>query len=85
MVTVRTHWSADTPALADVKALADELVAVLEGHNSEVIGPAMSMAFLFTVLELGKHNGDMEVLSRMMEDLSAFVVRYGAATVRHPH
>jgi hypothetical protein len=47
MVMVRTHWSADTPALADVKALADELVAVLEGHNSEVIGPAMSMAFLF--------------------------------------
>lgn len=85
MVAIRTRLSADTSAPVDVKALADELIALLNNYDRATIGPALSMVFAFTILELGGHAEDMAKLSEMMHDVASLATKYGAATERHMH
>ena len=85
MVAIRTSLSADTNAPAEVKALADELIAFLNNHARAIIGPALSMVFAFTILELGGCAEDMAKLSEILRDISTLVTKYGAASVRHTH
>jgi hypothetical protein len=77
------RWPASVPN--DVQTLANELMAVLEGHSGDVMGPALCMTFAYAVLELGGHADDPAALDRMMADLTALVVRYDAATERDMH
>jgi hypothetical protein len=45
----------------------------------------VSLAFAYTILELGGLAENAAALDRMMADVSALVVRYGAATERSAH
>jgi len=80
---VTTRWPKDTPA--DVQALADELVAVLKGHDAEVVGPAIAITFAFVILSLAERADDMAAVDRMTADITELVTRYGAAIPRHTY
>ena len=73
----------DTPAA--VTALANELIARLNHHERAIIGPALSMVFAFTILELGGHAEDMAKLSEILRDIASLVTKYNAAIPRHAH
>jgi hypothetical protein len=77
------RWPATVPT--DVQTLANELMAVLEGHSGDVMGPALCMTFAYTMLELGGQADDPSALDRMMADLTRLVVAHGAATERQTH
>jgi hypothetical protein len=67
------------------KAVADELIAILNEHGREVAGPALSMVFSFMLLEFGGHSEDMGKLSEVLRDVGELVTKYGAATKQHSH
>ena len=84
MVAIRTRLPDDI-AVPAVKALADELLSLLNEHGREVAGPALSMTFSFMLLEFGGHSDDMAKLSEILRDVGELVTRYGAAVPRHAH
>jgi hypothetical protein len=45
------RWPAGTPP--EVSSLAGRLVEVLKGRSGQVVGPALSLVFAYTVAELG--------------------------------
>ena len=80
MVTLRARLPDDI-AVPAAKAVADELIAVLNEHDRDVAGPALSMVFSFMLLEFGEH--DMAKLSAILRDVSELITKYRAAIRRH--
>jgi hypothetical protein len=70
-------WPGDAPD--DVKALARKVLDVLKGHDADVVGPAIGLSFAFVVLELGDGADDEAQVDRMMQDVRAICLKYGAA------
>jgi hypothetical protein len=68
-----------------VKALADELIAIVNRYDSRIAGPAVSMLFSFVILECAGRGSDMAALSAILADVSQIITRYGAAIPRHAH
>jgi hypothetical protein len=85
MVAIRPSLSDDTAAPAEVKALANELIAIVNRHDSRIAGPAVSMLFSFVILECAGRGSDMAALSQILQDVSQIITRYGAAIPRHAH
>jgi hypothetical protein len=75
------RWPGDAPE--DVKALARKVIDVLRDHDADVVGPAIGMAFGFVILELGNGADDVAQVDRMMQDVRAIVLKYGAAIERY--
>jgi hypothetical protein len=73
----------DDFAVPAAKAVADDLIAILNEHGREVAGPALSMVFSFMLLEFGGHSEDMAKLSEILQDVSKLITKYGAAIHRH--
>jgi hypothetical protein len=69
----------------DVKALGKKLIAVLEDHDAAVMGPAIAVVFGYTILELADRADDMAMVDRMMEDVCAICIKYGAAIESFSH
>jgi hypothetical protein len=62
------RWPSDTPA--EVKALAERVISVLEGSDTEVVGPAISLTYAYVILSLAGDTPDVAVLDRITADLS---------------
>jgi hypothetical protein len=77
------RWPNDTPDA--VKALAERILAVLEGSDVEVVGPAISLAFGYVILDLGGHGEDVAALDGITDDITQLVLRYNAAVARPMH
>jgi hypothetical protein len=82
LVTIRTRVPADL-AVPAAQAVADELIAVLNKHDRDVAGPALSMVFSFMLLEFGEHDGDMRKLAEILKDVGELIAKYRAAIRRH--
>jgi hypothetical protein len=80
MVAIRTRLPDDL-AVPAAKAVADQLIAVLNEHDRDVAGPALMMVFSFMLLEFGEH--DMAKLSVILRDVSELITKYRAAIRRH--
>jgi hypothetical protein len=76
-------WPKD--ASDDVKALANQLIEILNQHDASVAGPAVGIAFGFTICELGGCADDVRAVDQMMQDVRALVIKYGAALVQSTH
>jgi len=76
-------WPKD--ASDDVKRLANQLIGILNQHDAEVVGPAIGITFGFTICELGGCADDVRAVDRMMADVRALVIKYGAAVVQSQH
>jgi hypothetical protein len=85
MVAIRTRLSADTDVPAEVKALADELIAIVNRHDSRIACPAASMLFAFVILESAGRGDDMSVLNQILLDVCAIITEYEAVIPRHAH
>jgi hypothetical protein len=72
-------------AVPAAKALADDLLVLLNEHGREVAGPALGIAFSFMLLEFGGHSEDMGKLSEILRDVSELITKYGAAIERSTH
>jgi hypothetical protein len=84
MVAIRTRVCIPTDfAVPAAQAVADELIAVLNKHDRDVAGPALSMVFSFMLLEFGEHDGDMAKLSAILKDVGEIITKYRAAIRRH--
>jgi hypothetical protein len=70
------QWPKDTPP--DVRCLADQLAAVLEGRSGQVAGPAIALTFAFVIAELGGFRDDEETVRAIVRDVGALARRYGA-------
>jgi hypothetical protein len=81
MVSIRTRVPED--AIPVVKALADELIGVLNQHDRDVAGPALTMVFSFMLLEFGEHDGDMGTLAEILKDVGELITKYRAAIRKH--
>jgi hypothetical protein len=75
-------WPSDAPE--DVKTLAKKVIDILAGHDADVVGPAIGMAFGFVILELGDGADDVAQVDRMMEDVRRIVLKYNAAIEYYP-
>ena len=84
MVAIRQTLS-DDAALPEVKALADELIAIVNRHDSKIAGPAVSMLFSFMILECAGRGTDMAALSAILADVADIITKYGAAIPRHTY
>ena len=67
----------------DVKTLAKKVIDILAGHDADVVGPAIGMAFGFVILELGDGADDVAQVDRMMEDVRQICLKYNAAVERY--
>jgi hypothetical protein len=77
------RWPDNTPA--EVQALANQLIGILNQYDADVAGPAIGIAFGFTICELGGCADDVRAVDRMMQDVRALVLKYGAAVVQSQH
>jgi hypothetical protein len=77
------RWPSEAPD--DVKALANKIIDLLVHQDAAIVGPAISMAFGFTILELGKGADDVAQVDRIMQDVRDIVLKYGAAVESYPH
>jgi len=84
LVTTRMRLPSDIAAPAEVTALAQELIAILNTHDRAIVGPAVSMLFAFTIFEFGRAD-DMKALDQILRDVAEIVTRHGAAIPRHAH
>jgi len=82
-VVAPMHWPDTVPQ--DVRQLAERLITTLEGHDVEVVGPAISLAFGYVILDLGGHAEDAAALDRITDDITQLVLRYNAAIVQPTH
>jgi len=84
MVAIRTRVRVPADfAVPAAQAVADELIAVLNKHDRDVAGPALSMVFSFMLLEFGEHDGDMAKLTEILKDVGEIITKYHAAKRRH--
>jgi hypothetical protein len=83
MVRLSARWPANVSP--DAKRLADELINVLQGHDAEVMGPALSVVFAFTMCSIAGRAEDQTSLDQMMSDLTSLILKHGAATTRPMH
>ena len=70
----------------DVKQLAEQLITMLEGHDLETVGPSISLAFAYVILDLaGCPDDDVAAMGRITDDITKLVIAHGAATARPTH
>jgi hypothetical protein len=77
------RWPDNIPA--EVKALANQLIGILNQHDADIAGPAIGIVFGFTICELGGCADDARAVDRMMQDVRALAIKYGAAVVQSQH
>jgi hypothetical protein len=68
-----------------VRQLAEHIISILEGYDIEIVGPAISLAYAYVILDLGGHAEDVTALDKMTADLSALAIKYNAAVARPTH
>ena len=78
------HWPDNTPA--NVRALAECVISVLEGSDIETVGPAISLAYAYVILDLGGHaDDDVAAMDGMVRDLLDLAIKYNAAVAQPTH